>query len=192
VPLIPGIETDAAFLTGGWQSLSMQGCATTIDASNGVALHRTKAKISFRALVSADTLFVELVPDAGEKLAKAAELRVCVAHGIPIAASYCRDKLTPDCARIALDGSVREGDLGLAGGFSVQRAASRYRIPLPREHSALTVAFVEPHSGRSLSTSPLRPLDASSLSEAFEIAPELGRCEIRDNALVLVRRPEAL
>lgn len=194
VPLIPGIETDKAFLDGGWQTLGMQGCATTIDASNGVALNRTKANVSLRALVSANTLFVELEPSAGEKPSKAAELQVCVAHGVPIVASYCKDNLTPECASIKLDGSVRSGDLGLDGGLRVKRAEGRlrYRIPLPSEHSALTVAYLDPLSGRSLSTSPLRPKDATSLSEAFDIAPELGRCEIRGSELMLVRRPEAL
>lgn len=194
VPLIPSIVTDPAFRAEGWKTLGLHGCSTSIDQSNGVALSGAKAKVGLRALVTSDTLFVEVEPAAGSAPVKSAELRVCVASGVPIMGQYCTNKLIPDCARIALDGSVRQGDLGLADGFRVERAGDRlrYRIPLPIEHLALTVAYVEPHSGRSLSTSPLTPLDATSLSEAFEIDPRLGQCEVQGDELVLARRPEAL
>ena len=63
---------------------------------------------------------------------------------------------------------------------------------LPLDHGALTLAYVEPKGGRSLSTTPLRPLDTTILSEVFDIEPKLARCEVRAGELMLVRNPEAL
>ena len=194
VPVIPELEADASFSKQAWQTVPMQSCATRIDAKNGVSLGGKKAKLGMRAVVIDGFLFVDLEPEPDGALAKAAELRVCAAVAVPVMGPYCMAKEVPECARIGLDGAVLEGSLGVEGGLHVERAPARerFKIPLPLDHGALTLAYVEPKGGRSLSTTPLRPLDTTILSEVFDIEPKLARCEVRAGELMLVRNPEAL
>ncbi len=189
LPSIPRLAIDAGFVDGGWRQLPMASCATRIGEKQAVSLGGKKANVSLSAVIArGDTLFVEVESTLGEPLTPDARLRICTAEFVPAFYWHCEAKETPACSDLSLDGSTISGEL------RAERSAERPRlkVPLPAERSALTIAYIEPKSGRSLSSSPLKPFDSRSMSSVFDLEPEAVSCEVRAGVLNLVRQPDAL
>lgn len=193
--LVPQLELDDSFVKEGWKTISLSSCSTLIEEKTGVALGRKKAWAELRLVAShTGMLFVDVKVGDGKAPPPTAELKVCVASGVPVVASYCEVKEAPTCVSIGLDGSIRAGQLGPEGNAVIERAPERlrFKIALPPDHGALTVAYVDPKSGESLSTSPLKPLDSTILGDLFHLDAEVARCQVQGPGLVLVRNPDAL
>ena len=178
---IPRANVPEEFLESGWQRLGMAGCATTIDDQVGYASFGSKARVRLRLLLAQDdSLFVELESKSGVP-PKAGVVRVCYAESAGYTYAYCESPSEVTCADIALDGSVKSGEL------SVERAPARllYKIALPNDVGGLTVAYLDPAARRSLATSRLRETDYTTLGDLFTLPEGLVACEARDDALEL-------
>ena len=175
---IPKLPLGRAFLDGAWQTASLKECATTIDATHGVALPgTTKSKTLLRAVVSeTDALFVDVVE---APLAKpGGSLQVCFAEWGGQSYDYCHMPIAPECVRVTLDGHV------LSGKTTVDRAPEqpRFRVQLPPETTAISVSYLEA-GGRSISSSAYRRGDATSLGRILSFGPTVATCHLEGNAL---------
>jgi hypothetical protein len=181
---VPKMELPIAFVDAHWKSASIQACATTLNASRGVALPGTrKSKAILRALVSTtDALFVE-VEDL-QPSPRPASLQVCVAEMNARMYDYCQVSLTPQCVRVAMDGRRLSGTLAV----ETAEGAARLRIQLPPEMQALSIAYLDGRGG-SIATSAYRSGDVTSLGDVFPLGPAQATCAFQDEQLHFVRTP---
>jgi hypothetical protein len=175
---IPKLALGSAFLDGAWQTASLNECATTIEATRGVALPgTTKSKGLLRAVVSeTDALFVDVVE---APLAKpGGTLQVCFAEWSGQSYDYCHIPIAPECVRVALDGHV------LSGKTTVTRAPEqpRFRVQLPPQTTAIGVSYLEA-GGRSISSTAYRRGDATSLGRILSFGPAVATCHLEGTAL---------
>jgi hypothetical protein len=193
-PTILALEVDETFLQKAWESAPIDSCSTQFDAQVGVALNGPRAKIKLRTLVAkvtrigaSDVLFVEIEPDAGAQLPTDAVLRICTSE-MPMGPGYCSPMPVPQCATFRLDGTLVSGKLTAARSPS----RTRFMIPLPEPHDALTVSYMEPKSGRSLSSSRFLQRDTTVMSTLKEFTARFATCNIEGGALRFVRPSEGL
>jgi len=178
---IPRASLSEAFLESGWQRLEMAGCATTIDEHAGYALFGSKAHVRLRLLVAQDdSLFVDLESSSAAPPSSGL-VRICYADSAGHGYAYCQSPSEVSCTDIALDGSVKSGEL------SVERAPSRlrYKVALPSDVGGLTVAYIDAAAGRSLATSRLRQADYTTLGDLFTLPDGLVVCEAKQRGLEL-------
>ncbi len=183
---IPSATVPQSFIDEGWRTLDIKQCSTKIDRGFGFALGGSKANVALQLLLARDgSLFIDLAPaTSAAELPKTAELHVCAASFAGDSYAYCHDPNPVSCTNLRLDGTV------IAGDFSVERAPQRprFKVELPTDTRAVTVVYVEPQSGRSLASSPLKPTDYTTLGEVFPIDENLASCEVRDSELKLEYR----
>jgi hypothetical protein len=167
-----------AFVDREWRNATIEPCATTMSATHGVALPGTRrSKATLRALLSAtDVLFIDVMDPASSL--RPASLQVCFAEMSTQTYDYCRMPFTPECVRLAMDGRRLSGTLAV----EAVEGAARFRIPLPPEMSALSIAYLDGRGG-SIATSAYRTGDATSLGEVFPLGPSQATCILRDGQL---------
>lgn len=183
IPRIIAPTIASEFVESAWQSAEMTRCATTIDSSYGFAPKGHAAKVKLQLLATKEsTLFVEVAPTPQHRtLPSNAVLRVCYADSAVDSYAYCHGSPKIECARFGLDGHVLEGALPIERS----PARARFKIQLPSDAQAVTVAYTEPTNGTSLASSQQRPLDYTFMNDLFPMSDDTGTCELAPDGLIL-------